>query len=129
MQYLNNVLATGTSNQLAVSGEQLTGNGTFTPTAEQERRQFLTLITGKDPNMVAAMNADAVSGNLFNNLNSKNPPADSRYISPGNCAGTSCSNCTYGYICGAEEKRLSNIVTALYLYKNGCQTAGTPPTP
>jgi hypothetical protein len=98
LQYLNDVRATGQVNQMATSGNQLTcypNSPTCNPNgATERRRQLLTLLAGKDPNMVAAMNSGAVAGSLVN--------------------GLKAGGCVYGYICDTERQILSNMVYALW---------------
>lgn len=105
LQYLPDVLATGSISQMATNRIELIG-GLGNATAE--RRQLLTLLTGKDPYMVAALNSFAVSqGDLIN-----------RGLIPGGPTG--CST-TQGYTtyCGATKQALSNIVYALWMISCG----------
>ena len=69
-----------------------------------ERTQFHTLLLGKHPNMVAALNSFAVSdGDLVYAL---------KY-----------SSCAYGYICADGKQTLSNMVAALIVLE-GSPTSG-----
>lgn len=65
-----------------------------------EKGQYFTLLVGKDPTMVIALNSFAVS--------------DDDLV--GALKSTSCS---YGYICAGEKQRLSNLVASLYQFDGG----------
>lgn len=66
--------------------------------------QKYTLIVGKDPNIVAALNSFAVS------------QSDVVRALKG-------SGCGYGYICATEKQILSNMAAALYIFENGSLSA------
>jgi hypothetical protein len=65
-----------------------------------EKGQFFTLLAGKDPNMVIALNSFAVSTDDL-------------------VAALKSGSCGYGYICAEDKQLLSNMVTALYLIDGG----------
>ncbi len=67
-----------------------------------ERTQFFSLILGKDPKMVVALNSFAVNSNFLNQL--KN---------------TSDAHKLYGYIGIKEVQLISNMIAALYIIDNG----------
>jgi hypothetical protein len=97
MTYLSDVLQNGQIDQLATSGQQLVSNPSD---ITAQKRQLLTLIAGKDPNMVAALNSFAVSdGDLIRVLKAHQPGG---------------SNCGYGYICDADEQRIADYAYSLW---------------
>jgi hypothetical protein len=113
MTYLSEVLSSGQINQLATSGSQLTtlpNSGTdLNGYTTARKRQLLTLIAGKDPYMVAALNSVAVTqGNLIN-----------RALIPGGPTGCSTSP-GYLYICKSEKQRIADY--AYSLWKLDCTT-------
>lgn len=64
-----------------------------------EKGQYFTLLAGKDPTMVIALNSFAVSeSDLISSLR---------------------SGCAYGYICSEEKQVLANMVGALYELDGG----------
>lgn len=73
--------------------------------------QRYTLVLGRDPKMVVAMNSYAVNNSdIIRALKS--------------------SRCAYGYICEAEKQILSNMIAALYLFDGGdISTPGIPGLP
>ena len=65
-----------------------------------QRGQFYTLILGKHPYMVIALNSYAVSdSDLVYRLKTQ--------------------SCAYGYICARHKQLLSNMVAALIIYETG----------
>ncbi len=96
LQYLQEVLQSGTVSQMAQTGNELVG---FPNDQSGRKRQLLSLIAGKDPNMVAALNSGAVAGSLVTGLRG--------------------GGCVYGYICVTERQILSNMVYALWLLSCG----------
>jgi hypothetical protein len=111
--YLDDVLANGQINQLATSGQQLTtlpnSGSDLNGYIAARKRQLLTLIAGKDPNMVAALNSSAVSqGDLIN-----------RAFIPGGPKGCSTTP-GYLYICGDDKQRIADY--AYSLWKLDCST-------
>ncbi|NTV30597.1 hypothetical protein HGA91_01270 [candidate division WWE3 bacterium] len=81
--------------------------------ADPDRRQYFTMIIGKDPAIASAFNSQAVStGDLVRALKTQ--------------------DCAYGYICQRHKQVLANIVAALYAH-NSCPnytpSASGSPTP
>lgn len=109
---LRSQINTATLQDIATSGPEAVSR-TATAGTTPERRQFFTMIIGKDPAIASAFNSQAVSqGDLVRALKTQ--------------------DCAYGYICQRYKQVLANIVAALYSH-NSCPTytpgAGGTSTP
>lgn len=87
-----------------------------------QKSQFYTLLLGKDPKMIIALNSSAVSeGDLVRGL--KNCDGCQKPATP-----QDPNNCTYRYICNTEEVLLASMVEALRQI-DGAGTGGQPGQP
>lgn len=90
-RYMSDVFSATTAN-LSTGSQLLT----------DEKTQFISLLAGKDPAMVAALNSAVSQTDLVNRgLKSNGPNA--------------CSDRPYQYICGAQKQTIANMIYALWL--------------